>query len=399
MSKVIMSTNRRTLLATAAFAGLMFALPAAAQDCTVRIGAVGPFTGAAAGWGLAAKTATEFVAARINAEGGLQMGDRQCEVVVESFDAQYTAAGGAAAANYMESVGVHAVVGPVGSPETTGFRPVAARSGIVNIAPSYSRDVITPEFPLAFHGLQAPVTWGPFLVRRARDVFHLETVMIIAPNDQGGTDAGHQLEATYQGADVGVTMEYYQRGTTNFAPIAARVMLENPDGVEISTLPPGDAAIFVQQLLEAGFEGTIGSLGGGGLGPIVEGAGGAEELTNVYWLEITPSDHPGLAQLREDYRQLMGDEMPGNALFPIFVINAEVVMDAVRQAGTDADGEAIATAMRALTPTSHYFGSAGWRGITEYGINHELTFPPGLGLIINGERQPTEAVEIPTEQG
>ena len=290
--KDLMPARRRVMLASAALAGLMLALPATAQDCSVRVGAAGPFTGAAAGWGLAAKSATEFVAARINAEGGLQMADRKCQVVVDSFDAQYTAAGGAAAANYMESKGVHAVVGPVGSPETTGFRPVAARSGIVNIAPSYSRDVITPEFPLAFHGLQAPVTWGPFLVRRARDLFHLEKVMIIAPNDQGGTDAGHQLEGTYKGADIDVTMEFYQRGTTNFAPIAARVMLENPSGIEISTLPPGDAAIFVQQLLEAGFDGTIGSLGGGGLGPIVEDAGGEDALSNVYWLEITPSDIP-----------------------------------------------------------------------------------------------------------
>lgn len=399
MSIRSMSTNRRTLMTSAAAAGLLFALPAAAQDCTVRVGAVGPFTGAAAGWGLAAKSATEFVAAQINAEGGLQMGDRQCQIVVESFDAQYTAAGGAAAANYMESVGVHAVVGPVGSPETTGFRPVAARSAIVNIAPSYSRDVITPDFPLAFHGLQAPVTWGPFLVSRARDLFELETVMIIAPNDQGGTDASQQFMATYSGGGIEATAEFYQRGTTNFAPIAARIMLENPDGIEISTVPPGDAAILVQQLLEAGFEGTIGSLGGGGVGPILEGAGGEEYLSNVYWLEITPSDHPGLEQLRADYRALMGEDIPGNALFPIFVINAEVVLDGISQAGTDADGQAIAAAMRSLTPTSRYFGTAGWRGITEYGINQELTFPPGLGTIVDGERQPTESVEIPSEQG
>ena len=28
-------------------------------------------------------------------------------------------------------------------------------------------------------------------------------------------------------------------------------------------------------------------------------------------------------------------------------------------------------------------GKAGWRGKTLYGINQELTFPPGIGMIIN----------------
>ena len=62
----------------------------------------------------------------------------------------------------------------------------------------------------------------------------------------------------YEEVGVETTLEYYQRGTTNFAAIATRVMGANPDAIEMSSVPPGDAAILVKQLLEAGYEGVIG---------------------------------------------------------------------------------------------------------------------------------------------
>ncbi|MDB5596839.1 MAG: Extracellular ligand-binding receptor, partial [Hyphomicrobiales bacterium] len=75
-------------------------LPAAAQECEVKIGTVGPMTGGGSSWGLSEKAGVEFEAAWTNANGGLQMGNRKCKVKVISFDGQATAAGGAAASNY-----------------------------------------------------------------------------------------------------------------------------------------------------------------------------------------------------------------------------------------------------------------------------------------------------------
>ena len=181
-------------------AALTVALPgvsAFAEDCTVKFGVVGPLSGGAAAWGLSAKEAADFVAAAANADGGIKMGDKKCIVKVSTFDSQYTAAGGAAGANYLASEGVHVTLGPVGFPETTGFRPVAARNGIVNFSSSYMSGVISPEFPLAFHALQAPATWGPLLVKAAKDQFGFKSVIVIGPNDQGCTDGGNQLKKMY----------------------------------------------------------------------------------------------------------------------------------------------------------------------------------------------------------
>jgi branched-chain amino acid transport system substrate-binding protein len=385
------------LIASAAITLHAPAMPAFAQECTAKIGAVGPLSGSASAWGLAAKEGAEFIAALVNSEGGIQLGDKKCNVTVISFDSQYTAAGGAAGANFLASENVHVTVGPVGSPETTGFRPVASRSGIVNFSSSYMRDVITPDFPFAFHALQAPITWGPILVKTAQQQFGFKSVNIIAPNDQGGTDSGEQLKKMYEEVGAETAIEYFQRGTTNFSAIATRIMGANPDAIEMSSVPPGDAAILTKQLLEAGYEGVIGSLGGTGLAPIIDGAGGIENLTNVYWLETSPVDAPGLVKMREEYEKVMGKKAPSNPLFPVFAMATEVVLQGVSAAGTDADGEKIAVALRGLTPESRYMGKANWRGKSLYGINQELTFPPGIGMIVSGEKKPTTVVTIEGE--
>ena len=87
-------------------------LPAAAQDCETKIGALGPMSGGAAAWGLAMKSGAEFAAAQVNQAGGLQVGNRKCKVTVLNYDTKYTADGAAAGANYMASQNVKVIIGP-----------------------------------------------------------------------------------------------------------------------------------------------------------------------------------------------------------------------------------------------------------------------------------------------
>lgn len=391
------SNARLAALPTLLLAIALASEPAAAQECEVKIGAVGPMTGGGAAFGLSSKAGADLNAALANEAGGLQVGNRKCKVKVFSYDANYTAAGGAAASNYLASEGVHVTVGPSGSPETTGFRPVAKRHGQLNFSSSYMAGVIGPEFPLAFHALQAPVTWGPIIVKAVVDKFKFKSVMVIGPNDQGGTDGSKQLAKMYADQGVKATEEYFQRGTTNFAPLATRIMNAKPDTIEISTVPPGDASILVRQLLEAGYTGAIGALGGTASTPIIQGAGGVDKLKTVYWLETAPLDEPGVVKMKADYERLLKTPPPDNANFIVHTIAAEQILRAISLAGTDQDGEKIADALRKLTPESRYLGKGGWRGKTIYGINQELAFPVGLGMILDGKKIKTQRVEIPAE--
>ncbi len=375
----------------------MTALTAAAQECEVKFGAIGAMSGAGAPWGLAAKAGAEFAAALANQDGGLPMGNRKCRVKVYSADSQYTAAGGAAGANLLVSENVHVTMGPIGSPETIGFRPVAKRNGLISLHSAYMVGAIGPDTPLEFHALQSPQTWGPELVKRAKAQFKFNSVMIIAPNDQGGTDAGKQLGKIYTDNAVKETQEYYQRGTTNFGPLATRIINANPDTIEMATMPPADATNLTRQLLEGGYKGFIGLLGGAGSAALLQGAGGADKLKGAYWLELSPVDHPGVAKMKADYERLMKTPAPENSLFIVFTLASEVALTAISRAGTDQDPQKIADALRKLTPESRYLGKAGWRGKSLYGINQELTFPVGLGMVVDGKKVPVRTVEIASE--
>ncbi|WP_244108837.1 ABC transporter substrate-binding protein [Burkholderia anthina] len=389
------SFHSTTMTAVAA-AILSICMPAIAQDCVVKIGAVGPMTGGGSSWGLADKAGVDFEAAWTNANGGLQVGNRKCTVSVVSYDSQQTAAGGAAAANYFAGQNVHAAVGPIPSPETTGYKPVAQRYGQVNFAHSFAKDVITPKFPLAFAVSLSPHVWGATVINAAKDRFKFKSAIVVEPNDQGGVDAGTALVQEYGKAGVKASEEQYQRGTTNFAPIVARLMGMKPDAIEIGPMPPGEAGILVKQMLEAGYTGAFGRLGGGAE-TILSMAGGIPAQKAFYWIELAPTEDPGIRKLNADYERVMKSKAPDNTLFYPSQLAAEQLLHAISIAGTDQDGDKIASALRKMTPESRYLGKGGWRGQAQYGINQQLAFPVGMGIIANGKKEVQRRIDVASE--
>lgn len=374
----------------------LISLPAVAQECEVRLGVVGPMTGGSATLGLSEKAATEFEAAWTNANGGLQVGNRKCKVSVISVDGQSTAAGGAAASNYLASENVHAVVGPIPSPETVGFLTVAKRNGQVNFSSSFATHVISPDFPLAFVKVQTAAVWGPTVIKAAKARYGFRKAVVVGPNDQGGTDAGNELANAYRAAGVPTTTEWYQRGTSNFSPLVTRLMSMNVDTVEVGSMPPGEGAILAKQLLQVGYAGAIGKLGAGGEA-ILTSLGGVQKQKAFYWFDHAPTEDPGIKKMNADFERLMKSPVPEAGNFYTAQIAAEQMLKAISLAGTDQDGEKIAAELRKMTPDSRYLGKAGWRGMKQYGIDQQFSFPVSLNMISNGHLEPQVKVDIPSE--
>src|SRR5919198_2388806 len=219
------------------------------------------------------------------AECEVKLGKDPCRVSVLSFDTRYTAEGAAAGANQLISQGVKFILGPVGSPEVTGVKPVAARNRVLVLANSYAKNAIGPQWPLVFHIGPGPSEWADPIIKAAKSKFGIKSVVVVAPNDQGGTDIASVDAGVYRANGIQATEEYYQRGTTNFAPIVTRILAANPDAVDTASSPPGDSGIMVKQLRQAGFKGPIGRLGGPGTDEIARVAGGLDVLRDFYWYE------------------------------------------------------------------------------------------------------------------
>jgi branched-chain amino acid transport system substrate-binding protein len=142
---------RFTKTMAAAALAVVTSAGAHAQSCEIKIGAMGPMSGGAAQWGLAMAGAAELAAAEVNADGGIQIGGKKCKVTVVSYDSKYTADGAAAGSNALASQGIKLIIGPVGSPEATGIKPVAARNEQLAWNAAYAKNSLEPKFPLMFH--------------------------------------------------------------------------------------------------------------------------------------------------------------------------------------------------------------------------------------------------------
>jgi branched-chain amino acid transport system substrate-binding protein len=390
----VMSITRRSLLLSgaavgAALAGSNTSVLAAEQELT--LGVVGVLSGPAAQWGLALRGAVEFVAAEANRDGLVKIGGAPCKINVVAIDSKYSAEGAAAAANTLAGQGVKFILGPIGSPELTGVKPIAKRNSMLVMGNGYAKDALSPQMPLVFHVGPGPSGWADPIIKIAKQKFGIKSVVLVAPNDQGGTDIASVDADAYKKNGIAATEEYYQRGTTNFAPIVTRIMNAKPEAVDLASSPPGDAGIMVKQLRQAGFEGPIGRLGGPGYSEISRVAGGDEVLKDFYWYEPVFIDEKA-QQIADDYKKLLGTERPENNLFFQWVSGARMVLKAIAKAGT-ADTAKVAEALRALPVSDPNLGAGHWIGQDFFGINQELSFPFGVGLVTGGKLQPTMRVE------
>jgi branched-chain amino acid transport system substrate-binding protein len=378
--------------ATAMIASL--ATPALAQSgCELKIGSMGPMSGGAAQWGLAMDGAARLAAAEVNADGGLKVGDKRCHVTVIPYDSKYTADGAAAGANALAAEGIKFIIGPVGAPEATGIKPVAARNGQIAWNASFAKDALATRYPLMFHMGPGPGAWADSVIKEALKYFKITSVALIAPNDQGGTDIVSVDEIAYKDNGIKTTSEYYQRGTTNFAPIITRLLAANPDAVDTASSPPGDAGVIVKQLRLAGFKGPIGRNGGPGTAEILRVSGGIDMLKDFYWYEAQPTNTPEMRAIDDEYKKFFGKDQPFGTSLWGNLPGARMTLKAITIAGTIDDVEKVAAALRKLPVDDPNMGKGVWAGQKQFGVPQELMFAHGVGIIKDGKEVGVVRVE------
>jgi len=365
--------------------------------CEVKVGVVGPFSGGAAQWGLAMKSGAEFTAAEVNTAGGVTVGDEQCEIKLVEVDTQYSAQGAATAANSLANEGIKIILGPIGSPEVSGIKPVGARHNMLIMLNSYAQDAIGPQWPLVFHVAPGPSGWAKPIVEKAKERFGMQNVVIIAPNDQGGTDIAPVVADAYKAEGIEVKEEYFQRGTADFAALVARVLATKPDAIDLVSSPTVEAGTLAKQLRLAGFKGPIGKLGGPGTEEIARIVGGYDELGDYYYFEPIVVDD-NAKKMSEKYQELTGKEAPEHTFFYLWGAASRLVFEAINKAQSSSDTEQIAEALRSLEINDPDLGEGLWIGESFFGINQELSLPFGMGIIEDGNVEPLIKMPAATNQ-
>lgn len=358
------------------------------SGCTLTLGATGPLTGPSAAWGIAEKQAAKMAAWEVNQDGGLKIGDQTCHVTVESYNDKYTSNGAASAMNKFASDGIKFVIGPMGSPEVTGAKPVAARHGMLLMSDSFARDAIGPKWPLVFHNGPGPGVWAKPIIAEAKKEFSIKSAVTVAPDDQGGKDIAEVDAKAYSELGIDVQKKvYYARGTSDFAPIVTRALSSDPGVVDLASSPPGDAGVLVKQLRQAGFDGPIAHLGGPGTAQIAKVAGGYDVLGDFYdYQPYNPTDAK-VKKFEKQVKKALGHEAEPNTT--LWTPGARLVLKAISKAGTMDDTKAVAKALRKMPLNDPVLGNGVWTGKEEFGINQEVSYPFYIELFQKGKSKPS----------
>ena len=222
---------------------------------TLKMGFMGPLSGPAAGWGVDAEKGAKWAADRINAAGGIKVGDDRYMVSIVSKDTKATgsvAAEGATALVYDE--GIHYAVGPIITQDAVDPILTEGKCFYGHIS---GGAWLGPDIPYRLNTVSTTEQWiSAFLGMAADQHPEIETVAIIhreGPTAEEAMDIS-EAEAVANGLEV-VATAFVPSGQTDFYPILTKILPEDPEAVFSHSLMPGDAALIIKQARELGYEG------------------------------------------------------------------------------------------------------------------------------------------------
>ncbi len=246
------------LFASATLAGATSMAPSAAQQ-VIKLGLSVPMSGAAAVWGQGQEWAAQQAAEKVNAEGGVTVGGKKYTFEIVAYDNKYNAADGTKVAqNLINRDKVKYVVGSIGTAPIQALQSLSERSGVIVFTSSWGKSIKGPQFPLTFTQSNTPFEiLGPLYKYVLSKNPNAKTVAMINPNDASGKESEAVSQKDWASLGVKVlSSSWYERGTTQFQPIAAKLTEQKPDIIDIGVAPPGDAGIILKELGVLGWNGV-----------------------------------------------------------------------------------------------------------------------------------------------
>jgi branched-chain amino acid transport system substrate-binding protein len=282
------TVTRRSVLATATFAGLALAVgmtagPGAADAANekLRIGFVGVTSGPAAAWGISNVRSMQTRAAWINETGGVKIGDKTYDVEIVTFDDQKDPKRAIAGMEKMAQEGIHYVVGPNVDDGAAAVRPVAVQNGIIYFPYAFPKSLYQAPASNAVLGMVANYQAGPAIYKYLKENNGVQKIAFVAANESdplsqrdGGVEAAKALGLEVVSSDV-----TYQSDTTDFTPVLLPVIKAQPDLLVLSGVNPANAPQLIRSARELGYTGLISTETAQDATVIEQGAG---ELANGF---------------------------------------------------------------------------------------------------------------------
>lgn len=380
-SKIVKSgLTRRTFLQSTAAAAATSSLPRAAlaADNVIKIGFLAPLTGPVAAWGKPGLDGCEIWAERVNAAGGIKLGDGDYMVEFVGYDNEYDPAKARTGATKLIREDGVSFIMMLGGDTWPGVQPVADKTGMLfsTLLPSdLSPDTTTLIAPAEVHPIYN-VTGVEWLAANKPD---LKTAVMCAQDDALGLPSVATYLAAFEAAGIEMQSEplLFDPATTDFAPVVTKLISGNPDIVCLDTCYSDYVHPIAEQLFQQGYKGQIISCTADFYDQMIEKT--SEEFLEGMIFQFPDFDDPALNAENINFDDPNGFYFEFNKRYPgqWGAVSWEYasIMDlwkaAAEKAGS-AEPDAVIAAMKDGGTGKHAFGDASWWGTELFGIDNAL---------------------------
>jgi len=269
-----------------AAAAAMLAGTVSAQDMVVKIGHVGPVSGAQAHYGKDNENGARMAVEDLNAKG-VTIGGKKVKFELVAEDDAADPKQGTAAAQKLCDAKVNAVVGHLNSGTTIPASKIYNDCGIPHITPSATNPKLTQNgYKTTFRMLANDNALGAGLALHAANNLKLKKVAIIDDRSAYGQGVAEVFKKTAMAQGIQIVDEQYTTDkATDFMAILTSIKSKGPDGVFFGGMDP-QAGPMLRQMEQLGMS-NVKYFGGDGIctDKIVELSGGAKTLANVVCAE------------------------------------------------------------------------------------------------------------------
>ncbi|RYX89425.1 MAG: amino acid ABC transporter substrate-binding protein [Comamonadaceae bacterium] len=267
------------VLASVALMSGVCATPAMAQE-TIKLGLSIPLSGAGANWGRGSEWLCKEAAKEVAQEGGVKVGGKVYNFQCVAYDNKYNAAEGTKVAQaLLNRDGIKFIGGSLGTAPVKALQSLSEREGVLHFTTAWGSTIKGPKFPLTFTIMNTPNEISYPLTAAIKEANpSIKTVALLNPNDASGQETEVIARKAWAAAGVNVvSSDWYDRGTTEFQPIASKMSATKADVVDLGGTPPSDSGLVFKELQAIGWKGVkVVQVGTGAEGVIASGGPAAE---------------------------------------------------------------------------------------------------------------------------
>jgi branched-chain amino acid transport system substrate-binding protein len=298
---------------------------------TIKIAVAGPMTGDSAQYGEAFKRATELMAKKVNASGGVNGKNIELKVLDDKNDAKEAAN---VAQKLVEDKDVMAVVGHFSSTASLAAAPIYQKGGVVELSPTSSHPDFTKQGTFMFRNVNTQATEGPILAKFAYNELKAKKIAVIYTNNDWGITAKDNFINNIKplGAEIVAAEAFIPGQTKDFTPTLTKIKAANPDLLFMAAMY-SETGMITQQLQQINYK--VPMLGTSSLnneqllklaGPAVEGL----MFTNNF--NATNPD-PQVQEFSKDFKAAYGVEPDQFAA--VAYDSLGMIVEALKKSGPD----------------------------------------------------------------